>query len=51
VLNFADEPRAVSLPEAVDSTDLVTDSPLRTRYTDTESYVLVADVVVCRPAA
>ena len=51
VLNFADEPRAVSLPEAVDSTDLVTDSPLRNRYTDTESYVLVADVVVCRPVA
>ena len=58
VLNFGDEPQAVSLPEAVGSTDLRTGSPLRKRYpdettadspADRETYLLVDDVVICRP--
>ena len=51
-LNFADEPQAVRLGEAVGSTELVTGKPLRKRYavdeTDDERYLLVDDVVVCR---
>ena len=55
VLNFGDEPQAVCLPEAVGSTDLVTGSPLRKRYAAdadgaADTYLLVDDVVVCRPA-
>jgi len=60
VLNFGDEPQAVSLPEAVGSTDLRTGSPLRKRYAETDpdaaddpdgdSYLLVDDVVICRSA-
>ena len=60
VLNFGDEPQAVSLPEAVGSTDLRTGSPLRKRYAETDpdaaddpdgdSYLLVDDVVIYRSA-
>ena len=53
VLNFGDEPQAVSLPEAVGSTDLRTGSPLRKRYPqdaegEADTYLLVDDVVICR---
>jgi len=60
VLNFGDEPQAVSLPEAVGSTDLRTGSPLRKRYAedgpdteddpDGDTHLLVDDVVICRSA-
>ena len=53
VLNFDEEPQAVSLPEAVGSTDCRTGSPLRKRYPQeadegADSYLLVDDVVICQ---
>ena len=51
VLNFAETPQAVRLPEAVGSTDLVTGEPLRRRYTaetTDDHYLLVDSVIVCR---
>ncbi len=52
VLNFAETVQAVSVPEAVGSSDLVTDKPLRKRYAadqnDDDVYLLVDDVIVCR---
>jgi len=53
VLNFGDDPQAVSLPETVGSTDLRTGSPLRKRYAEDDpkdTYLLVVDVVICRSA-
>ncbi len=63
VLNFSDDRQTVALPTAVGDTDLRTGTPLRKRYDpdedaadddgadDTPSeYVVVDDVVICRPA-
>jgi glycosidase len=58
VINFGDRPQAVSLPEAVGSTDRRTGSPLRKRYPQDEptadaegerdTYIRVDDVVICQ---
>jgi len=51
VLNFDAKAQAVRLPEAVESSDLVTGDPLRKRYAtedDDKTYLLVGSVVVCR---
>ena len=54
VCNFGEIPATVSLPTAVGDTDLRTDGPLRKRHDpraeDTGHYIVVDDVVVCRPA-
>jgi len=53
VLNFAEEPRTVRLPEAVEPVDLRTNSPLRMRYDPSDEravYVVVDSVVICRSA-
>jgi len=54
VCNFGEIPATVSLPTAVGDTDLRTGEPLRKRHDpraeDTGHYIVVDDVVVCRPA-
>ncbi|MFC7041477.1 alpha-amylase family glycosyl hydrolase [Halonotius sp. GCM10025705] len=53
VLNFGEIPATVSLPTAVGDTDLRTGKPLRKRHDPRDdgngNYVVVDDVVVCRP--
>ena len=55
VINFGEIPATVSLPTAVGDTDLRTEGPLRKRHDpraeNTGHYVVVDDVVVCRPAS
>ena len=56
VLNFGEIPATVSLPTAVGETDLRTGTPLRKRHDPREEeeeshYLVVDDVVVCRPTA
>ncbi|TQQ82305.1 alpha-amylase family glycosyl hydrolase [Halonotius roseus] len=56
VLNFGEIPATVSLPTAVGDTDLRTGNPLRKRHDPREEeedkhYVVVDDVIVCRPVA
>jgi len=55
VVNFGEIPATVSLPTAVGDTDLRTGGPLRKRHDprakNTGHYVVVDDVVVCRPAS
>jgi glycosidase len=55
VLNFGEIPATVSLPTAVGDTDLRTGQPLRKRHDPREeedgNYVVVDDMVVCRPVA
>jgi len=55
VLNFGEIPATVSLPTAVGDTDLRTGGPLRKRHDpraeNTGHYIVVDDVVVCRPAS
>ena len=55
VINFGEIPATVSLPTAVGDTDLRTGEPLRKRHDpraeNTGHYIVVDDVVVCRPAA
>ena len=53
VINFGEIPATVSLPTAVGDTDLRTGTPLRKRHDPRDggagNYVVVDDVVVCRP--
>ena len=53
VVNFGEIPATVSLPTAVGDTDLRTGEPLRKRHDPRKkkdgNYVVVDDVVVCRP--
>ena len=56
MLNFGEIPATVSLPTAVGDTDLRTGDPLRKRHDPREEgedghYVVVDDVIVCRPVA
>jgi len=55
VINFGEIPATVSLPTAVGDTDLRTGTPLRKRHDPRDggagNYVVVEDVVVCRPVA
>ncbi|ERH06929.1 MAG: hypothetical protein J07HN4v3_02555 [Halonotius sp. J07HN4] len=55
VINFGEIPATVSLPTAVGDTDLRTGGPFRKRHDpraeNTGHYIVVDDVVVCRPAS